>query len=629
MIPIHADRRSSWHPGSPSTRPGGATTRFALLLAATAGALPLGVIPAAAQASGPSGRGEIRPEHIERAATFVENARREWDAPGVSVAVALDGRILFARGAGWADLADSVPAEPETVYRIASTSKVITATAVLQLAERRMIGLDDDVRRYVPQFPEKAWPVTVRQLLNHTSGIRHYADGETSRKTEHYASVANALTLFADEDLRFEPGTQYGYTTYGYTLLQGVIEAASETPFREYLRRNVWRPAGMNQSDLEVRGEPHPHRATGYNHPGGVAQSVPLDDVSFKYAGGGMLSTAVDLVRFCSALFAGRLLSPEWATKSVTPQIPELNERSAYAWGFRRDEDGRRVVWHPGRSYGFESQLLCYPDQRLAVAVLTNQDWTDPWREVGGLSEYLAHIFLPDTHVPPADVATIPVATAVYGALGAAGPDSAEAVYRSYLANPHYHYGESGVDVDALGRRLLGEGRLEEGAALLRLNARIYPDSWLAWVSAGDAALARGTLEAAEEAYRRVLELQPEAQQPRRKLDWLERRGSRSAFDPAGTWQLETTVDVGGREQRLGLRLDLERMGDRLEGTLTSDLLGTTPVHTVVAAGDRLWVASATGEGLLELELTVTGAEAAGRWLLERESGPVTGHRES
>jgi CubicO group peptidase (beta-lactamase class C family) len=563
----------------------------------------------------------------ERAAAFVESVRQEWGAPGVSAAVALDGRIVFAEGAGWADLRDSVPARPETVYRIASTSKAITATAVLQLVERGVVGLDDDVRRYVPEFPSKRWPVTVRQLLTHTSGVRHYRQGETSRKTEHYASVADAISLFAGDSLLFEPGSQYHYSTYGYTLLQGVIEAAAGMPFREYLRRNVWRRAEMSRSDLEVRGEAYPHRATGYNRPGGDARPVPLDDVSFKYAGGGMLSTTADLVRFCSALFADRLLSAAWSAESMTPQIPDLNGEIAWAWGTRLDSLRRRVVWHPGRSFGFESQLLCYPDQRLAVAVLTNQDWTDPWRQVGGLADFLAHIFMPETDVPVEAVATGPAATATLRALEAGGLDSATAVYGTYLANPHYRYGSPAVDLDALGRRLLGEGRLDDGAALLQLNATLHPDAWLAWVSAGDAALAGGAMAQAEEAYRRVLTLHADAPETRRKLGWLEERGAAASFDPTGGWHLETTVDVGGREQALDLRLDLTRDGGRLSGTLTSDLSGTTPVHTAVATGDRLWVVSAIQDGLLELELTVTGADAVGRWLLGPQSGRVTGRR--
>lgn len=563
----------------------------------------------------------------ERVAAFVENVRLEWGAPAVSAAVSLDGRIVFAEGAGWADIADSVPAAPETVYRIASTSKAITATAVLQLVERGVISLDDDIRRYVPEFPAKRWPITVRHVLTHTSGVRHYGPGETSRKTVHYTSVAEALSLFADDSLLFEPGTAYGYTTYGYTLLQGVIEAATDMPFREYLRRNVWQPAGMTRSDLEVKGDSYPHRATGHNRPGGTVRPVPFDDVSFKYAGGGMLSSAVDLVRFCSALFTGGLLTPEWVDASVTPQIPHVRDESGYAWGVRRDRAGRRIIWHPGRSYGFESQLLCYPEQRLAVAVLTNQDWTNPWREVGGLADFLAHIFLPDTEVPAEAVPMIPVATAVRRALDAGDPDSAARAYRAYLANPHYRYGEPAVDVDALGRRLLGEGRLNDGAALLRLNAELHPRSWRTWVSAGDAALARGALDDAERAYRRVLALRADASQTRRKLDWLGRRDTTAAFDPTGRWELETFVSVGGRERSLSIEVALERQDGQLSGQMTSAMSGTTPVHTVVTAGNALWLVSPIPDGLLELELTVAEGAVTGRWRLGPQSGVVSGRR--
>jgi len=562
----------------------------------------------------------------ERANKFVESTRLEWGAPGVSVAVARESQIVFARGVGWAKLADSVPVDPETTYRIASTSKAITATAVLQLVERGLVDLEDDIRRYVPSFPPKRWPITVRQVLTHTSGVRHYAPGETSRKTEHYPSVTEAISLFADDSLLFEPGTSYGYSTYAYTLLQGVVESASGLPFREYLRRNVWQPAGMTHSDLELKDDTYPHRATGHNRPGGIVRAVPFDDVSFKYAGGGMLSTATDLVRFCSALFDGRLLGPALLEESISPQIPQLNDQTGYAWGVRRDSLGRRVIWHPGRSYGFESQLLCYPDQHLAVAVVTNQDWTNPWREVGGLADFLAHVFL-DPDVPAEAVATLPVATAVLRALEDDGPERAKAVYRAFLANPYYRYGDPAIDVDALGRRLLSEGRLDIGAAVLRLNSEVYPDSWRAWAGAGDALLARGALDEAANAYRRLLALQSEAPEARRRLAWLERRGTTVAFAPRGTWRLEASIGESGRDRAVELVLELQHEQGRTSGRLTSPIFGTAEANTVVAADSMLWIVSSTSEGLLELELTVVDGAATGRWRLDSQSGKVSGRR--
>ncbi len=168
---------------------------------------------------------------------------RAHGIPGLTVAVRR-GEVLWTRRFGEADVENHVPANPETVYRLASLSKPITAVAAMQLVEAGWLDLDADVRRYVPGFPRKPWPITSRQLLSHLAGIRHYRGDEWS-SVKRYVSVLEGLDLFKDDPLVHEPGTRYLYSTYGYSLLGAVVEAAAARPFVEQLQGAVFNPAGM------------------------------------------------------------------------------------------------------------------------------------------------------------------------------------------------------------------------------------------------------------------------------------------------------------------------------------------------------------------------------------------------
>ena len=173
--------------------------------------------------------------------------------PGLSIAVVVDGALVWSRGYGTADLENHVPATATTAYRVASIGKTMTATAVMQLVEQGRIDLDAPVQTYCPAFPEKRWAVTSRHLLGHTSGIRHYGGPNEEAElfnTVHYDSVIEALDIFKDDPLLFEPGTAHQYSSFGYNVLGCVIEGASGQDFRTYLREHVFEPAGMASTRL-------------------------------------------------------------------------------------------------------------------------------------------------------------------------------------------------------------------------------------------------------------------------------------------------------------------------------------------------------------------------------------------
>jgi CubicO group peptidase (beta-lactamase class C family) len=294
--------------------------------------------------------------------------------PGLSISVVTRGQLRWASGYGEADLENSVPATEETVYRLASVSKPITAVAALQLAEQGKLDLDAPVQKYVPSFPQKPWPVTTRALLGHLSGIRHYAEGEFE-STRHFSSLTEALSLFQNDPLVHEPGTKYHYSTYGYTLVGVVIEAAAGTAFAEQVRRAVFEPAGMATARVDDVLEIIPRRAHGYQKgPAGVLQNSGLANTSYKVPGGGLCATAPDLARFAIAVWDGTLLRPETRRRMFASEKTRDGNRTGYGlgWAVGTGPRGRKEVFHRGDQQRVTSLLYTQPERGLAVALFAN-----------------------------------------------------------------------------------------------------------------------------------------------------------------------------------------------------------------------------------------------------------------
>ena len=311
---------------------------------------------------------------LAAAAGIIDAARQQAGAPGMSVAVVVDDKLAWEGASGLADVEHQVPARADTVYRIASISKPIAATALMQLVERGRVSLDDPVRKYLPFFPDKGGlPLTVRHLLTHTSGIRHYNPGEMTSMTR-YGSIAAAARIFENDPLLFTPGTKYSYSTYAYNLVAGIIEQASGLTFEAYLREHVLGPAGMTLTRLERAEEIVPHRSRQYVKAGSSVRNAPYADLSVKWAGGGVISTAGDLARFHIALDEGRLLKAASMREMYTPAQLADGSKTSYGlgWTVSTDEKGRTWIAHSGGATGGTTYLLRNPDARVAVVVLCN-----------------------------------------------------------------------------------------------------------------------------------------------------------------------------------------------------------------------------------------------------------------
>lgn len=361
---------------------------------------------------------------IEVAQERIANFRRETSAPSVSIAVALDGEILWAEVQGFADLERRTPASLDSRYTIGSVSKSVTATLAMQLVEQGVLDLDADIHTYIPDYPALPFTLTTRQLLSHQGGIRHYRFAPNPpvfsemALNQEFETTADALSLFSDDPLLFEPDTDFSYTTYGYTLAGAAIEGATGEDLFTLLSENLFVPLGMSHSAADTTTPRVPNRVSGYlslPYFDGLLPS-PEVNLSNKWAGGGIASTPTDLVRFGNAVLAGEIVSPDLRDEMWTPRSTsdgELNPQH-YGLGWRNGglyypSDSENIITlinHGGTAIDGLTALLIFPESGLVVAMTANvmsPDGSGPLRsEAAAIARrFLDHIeYVPEGYVP-------------------------------------------------------------------------------------------------------------------------------------------------------------------------------------------------------------------------------------
>jgi CubicO group peptidase (beta-lactamase class C family) len=339
--------------------------------------------------------------------SIARRAMYDQSIPGLSVAIVKDGRVVLERGWGTAERG-RYQATAITVYQIASVSKQFTAAAILRLAERGQLSLDDDVTRYVEGLPARYRAISVRQLLNHTAGVPNFT--EFFREFRQVLTPAQLVDSLSTRPLLFTPGTGFHYSNSGYYLLGLVIEKVTGQSYDGYLREQFFAPLGMGETRYCGDDQPVP---AGYvrTRRGEPVHTSPWDP-SVLYAAGSLCSTAADLARWEVALGEGRVLTPQSYQAMTTPgAAPDASMRMAYGYGVMVDTtDAGPYLHHDGAVAGFRSQVAWYPNERLAVVVLMNQGLAAPepierdfTRAVLGVAERatprLAERPAPRTHV--------------------------------------------------------------------------------------------------------------------------------------------------------------------------------------------------------------------------------------
>src|SRR5881394_773771 len=299
---------------------------------------------------------------------------------GVSVAVAREGRLILARGYGMANVEHSVAVTPETVFHIASISKNILAAVVLQLVDEGKLRLDDDVTKYVPEAPTGGHHVTVRQLLDHTSGIYSFTSlpdaAENERRDLTHEQV---LGLIKDKPLDFEPGTRWRYDNSAFYLAGMVVERVTKQEYGAYVREHVFNPLGMSSAFLCHARMVVPHLASGYEVEGGVLVNAAFVSWKLPFAAGAVCATASDLLKWEAALDTGRVLTPSSLALMRTPTTLADGTKIDYGLGTRLGSlDGHRVLGHTGSGGGFRNVFESFPDDHLTIVILINTEDGSP-----------------------------------------------------------------------------------------------------------------------------------------------------------------------------------------------------------------------------------------------------------
>jgi serine beta-lactamase-like protein LACTB, mitochondrial len=302
--------------------------------------------------------------------------------PGLSVAVAVDGKIVYSEGFGYADLEERVPVWPTTKFRIGSVSKPLTSAGMMLLVEQGKLDLNAPIQKYVPSFPDKGAVITARMLAGHLGGIRHYKDDEFLI-SKHYDKVLEGLKIFQDDPLVAPPGMKFNYSSHGYNLLSAVVQSASGQEFLAYMQQRVFMPLGLRDTVADEPADIISQRARFYTrYKDKPVRNAPFVDNSYKWAGGGFLSSAEDLVRFGSALLQPGFLRPESLRLLFTSQKTSDGKETGYGmgWGIHNSKSGQRLYEHSGGSAGGSSQLILYPDAHVVVAMICNFEGDDGWR---------------------------------------------------------------------------------------------------------------------------------------------------------------------------------------------------------------------------------------------------------
>jgi CubicO group peptidase (beta-lactamase class C family) len=305
---------------------------------------------------------------------FVRASMPKDRIPGMTAGFAL-GDYTWVEGFGFADLEHKVPAKPESAYRLASITKSMTGEAIVQLAERGKLDLDGEIQKYVPDYPVQKWPVTVRNLLTHTGG------GQTgSGLGPEHVTTKEVVARISKYPVQYETGTRYDYQTAGYNLLGAAIENVSGKTFDAYLRENLFLPAGMKDTGMDDVRRLVPNRVRGYEIDNGETVNAPFLDVSSRFGGGGLTGTVPDLLRWPTAAFGGKLLSPKWIDEMLRPFTSKSGRFTGigdadiyYTLGWMvQPVNGSFAPFAAGSQKGTETIVYYFPEKRLTIAVATN-----------------------------------------------------------------------------------------------------------------------------------------------------------------------------------------------------------------------------------------------------------------
>jgi CubicO group peptidase (beta-lactamase class C family) len=316
---------------------------------------------------------------------------------GVTAGLYIENCGTYISGAGFTDKREQKRTNSNMLGRIASITKPMTAIAIMQLYEKGMLDLDTPIQTYIKEFPKKIkGDITIRHLLKHTSGISHHSSKWDALSFTHYTTLVDALDAFKDNDLEFEPGTQFMYSSYGYTVLGAIIEKVTQMSYGEYMKKNIWDKAGMSNTSLEEDEQKYSNKSRIYLKVGSTYIKSPKTDLSIIYPAGGVQSTAKDLLKFGEAVLHNKLIKSSTLemmineTDELAPSIGD--DPYGFGWAVYDDPKYGEIIQHGGQQPGTSSFFSIFLDHKIVSVVLSNSFGTR--QNAFYLSRDIAHLAL-------------------------------------------------------------------------------------------------------------------------------------------------------------------------------------------------------------------------------------------
>jgi len=319
------------------------------------------------------------------------------DGPGATVLVARKGEVIYKKAFGMADLELAVPMQIDMIFRIGSITKQFTAVAILQLAEQGKLALQDDIKKFIPDYPTNGNTITIEHLLTHTSGIKSYTgmkDFMTIMRKD--MKPAEIIDVFKNETMEFAPGTKWNYNNSGYILLGYIIEKVSGKTYEQYVKDHLFTPAGMNNSGYGNENRIIKNRAKGYQGGNDGYENASYLSMTLPYAAGSLISSVEDLWKWNRAVHSYKIVSKASLDKAFTNYKLVNNKPTNYGYGWALSKvQGSPTIEHSGGINGFQTDALYMPKEDIFVAIFSNCNCNPP----GDMTQRIAAITMGNPYI--------------------------------------------------------------------------------------------------------------------------------------------------------------------------------------------------------------------------------------
>jgi len=438
-----------------------------------------------------------------------------------SALVARDGKIIFKKGYGMANMEWDIPNAPDTKHRLGSITKQFTAMLILQLANEGKIDLNKPVNAYLPDYSEvNGDKITTHHLLTHTAGIPNYTAFPRFFQDESRNPYTpdEFVEKFADSTLEFTPGEKFSYSNSGYFLLGVLVEKITAKSYEDVLQEKIFIPIGMNNSGFDHHDEIMKNRATGYEKNGNSYVNSAYLDMSIPYAAGSLYSTTEDLLLWDQALYTDTLLPKKYMDLYFKPQIPAFgNSHYAYGWGVGKSQIGKSkdsvaTIGHGGGINGFNTLITRMPTDRTLVVLLNNTGGAP----LNSITKAISGIL----YDKPYDMPKQSVANSLLSIIRQKGLESGLAHYNTIKDSEGYALSEN--EMNNTGYELLQSGKVDEATAVFKLIVNAFPKSSNAYDSYAEGLMTQGKNDLAIVNYKKSVELNPANQNG---IDYLRKLG--------------------------------------------------------------------------------------------------------